>query len=81
VTTRRLSVKPTDEHGGLGLGIFIAKTLLERSGARLVLANRKPPEKGALVAIEWTRGEFEKTAAEMLSRDRNRVEVSLIAEG
>src|SRR5688572_11590605 len=58
VTTRRLSVKPTDEHGGLGLGIFIAKTLLERSGARLVLANRKPPEKGALVAIEWTRGEF-----------------------
>ncbi len=81
VTTRRLTVKPTDEHGGLGLGIFIAKTLLERSGARLVLANRKPTEKGALVAIEWTRGEFEKTAAEMLGRERNRAEVSLIAEG
>ena len=35
--------RPT-EHDGLGLGIFIAKTLLERSGARLRLANRKSPE-------------------------------------
>ena len=43
------------EHGGLGLGIFIAKTLLERSGARLRLANRKPPENGALVTVEWPR--------------------------
>ena len=31
-----------DEHVGMGLGFFIAKTLLERSGARLELANRRP---------------------------------------
>ena len=60
VTTRRADVPaPTEqgnvEHGGLGLGIFIAKTLLERSGAKLQLANRKPPETGALVTIEWPR--------------------------
>src|SRR5688572_20982021 len=53
VTTRRFDVQPSDEHGGLGLGIFIAKTLLERSGAELKLANRKPPEKGAVVTVEW----------------------------
>ena len=29
-----------DEHVGLGLGFFIAKTLLERSGARLEACNR-----------------------------------------
>ena len=59
VTTRRLSVTPTDEHGGLGLGIFIAKTLLERSGAVIRLGNRKPPDKGAVVSIEWKRRDFE----------------------
>ncbi|HWT30482.1 MAG TPA: ActS/PrrB/RegB family redox-sensitive histidine kinase [Propylenella sp.] len=59
VTTRRLSVTPTDEHGGLGLGIFIATTLLERSGAVMRLGNRKPPDKGAVVSIEWKRREFE----------------------
>ncbi|WP_346927999.1 ATP-binding protein, partial [uncultured Arthrobacter sp.] len=60
VTTRRADAQLAGEHGGLGLGIFIAKTLLERSGARLRLLNRKPPEKGALVSIEWPRVEFEK---------------------
>lgn len=62
VTTRRADAQLAGEHGGLGLGIFIAKTLLERSGARLSLSNRKPPEKGALVSIEWPRAEFEKRA-------------------
>jgi two-component system, sensor histidine kinase RegB len=60
VTTRRADSVPTGEHNGLGLGIFIAKTLLERSGARLRLANHKPPEKGAVVTIEWPRGQFER---------------------
>jgi two-component system sensor histidine kinase RegB len=44
---------------GMGLGFFIAKTLLERSGARLVLANRPPPETGAVVTVIWPRGRFE----------------------
>ncbi len=32
------------EAGGLGLGLFIAKTLLERTGARLTFGNREPPK-------------------------------------
>ena len=44
---------------GLGLGFFIAKTLLERSGANLTFENRPAPEHGAVVHIEWPRGAFE----------------------
>ena len=40
---------------GLGLGFFIAKTLLERSGASLQLTNRPPPDHGATVVITWPR--------------------------
>ncbi len=43
------------EAGGLGLGLFIAKTLLERSGAVLDLANRAPPGRGAVIRIAWPR--------------------------
>ena len=51
--------EPADEHIGMGLGFFIAKTLLERSGARLDLANRLPPEGGAAVTVIWPRAKFE----------------------
>ena len=67
VTTRRADAQPVAEYGGLGLGIFIAKTLLERSGARLQLANRRAPEKGALVTVEWPRAEFERRGPDPLS--------------
>lgn len=40
--------------GGLGLGIFIAKTLLGRTGARLAFEN-VTPEGGAQVRIVWPR--------------------------
>ncbi|MFQ5626085.1 MAG: ActS/PrrB/RegB family redox-sensitive histidine kinase [Methyloligellaceae bacterium] len=43
-----------EEHG-MGLGFFIAKTLLERSGARLEFANRQAPAHGAQVKIIWPR--------------------------
>lgn len=43
---------------GLGLGFFIAKTLLERSGARLSLRNARPPGSGAVVEIVWPREAF-----------------------
>ena len=43
--------------GGLGLGLFIAKTLLERSGATIVFANRTDCN-GAKVAISWPRQVF-----------------------
>jgi two-component system sensor histidine kinase RegB len=59
VTTRG---RPEDGHdgvdheaGGLGLGFFIAKTLLERNGARLKFANRAVPETGAQIRIVWPR--------------------------
>ncbi|MGV3652481.1 MAG: ActS/PrrB/RegB family redox-sensitive histidine kinase [Devosia sp.] len=46
--------------GGLGLGIFIAKTLLERSGARLGFSNADP-EGHARIVITWPRGAVEAT--------------------
>jgi two-component system sensor histidine kinase RegB len=45
---------------GLGLGFFIAKTLLERSGAKLSLINQAPPLHGATVTVTWNRVEFER---------------------
>jgi two-component system sensor histidine kinase RegB len=50
-----------DEHIGMGLGFFIAKTLLERSGAQLELANRPDPARGAVVTVIWPRTKFEHT--------------------
>jgi two-component system sensor histidine kinase RegB len=47
------------EHTGMGLGFFIAKTLLERSGARIELANRPAPARGAMVTVVWPRARFE----------------------
>ncbi len=49
-----------DEHIGMGLGFFIAKTLLERSGATLALANRPAPQEGAVVTVMWPRSRFER---------------------
>ncbi len=45
---------------GLGLGLFIAKTLLERSGARLSMKNQVPPLHGAEVTLVWRRADFER---------------------
>lgn len=50
-----------DEHIGMGLGFFIAKILLERSGAQLELANRLEPARGAVVTVTWPRERFEQT--------------------
>ncbi len=44
-----------DSAGGLGLGLFIAKTLLERSGAKLTFENGGPERPGARVSVEWPR--------------------------
>ncbi len=48
---------------GLGLGFFIAKTLLERSGAKLSLINQAPPLHGATVTVTWNRADFERSLA------------------
>ncbi|HEX9322964.1 MAG TPA: ActS/PrrB/RegB family redox-sensitive histidine kinase [Xanthobacteraceae bacterium] len=48
------------EISGLGLGVFIAKTLLERTGAALSFANRAAPEHGASVRVRWRREDYER---------------------
>lgn len=51
--------KNTQNAGGMGLGFFIAKTLLERSGGKISFENRawrsEPHRKGAWIGIEWPR--------------------------
>ncbi len=61
VTTRRSIGTKVDEGKatGLGLGFFIAKTLLERSGATVGIANRDSPAHGAVVTVTWPRHAFE----------------------
>ncbi len=51
-----------NEAGGLGLGIFIAQTLLARTGATLQFGNR---EQGARVTITWDRARLEGSAPEI----------------
>ncbi len=47
--------------GGLGLGLFIAKTLLERNGAQLDFSNQtRKNGSGAKVMIIWPRQSFER---------------------
>lgn len=48
--------------GGLGLGFFISKTLLERTGAELDVYNQKPPREGAVVKATWNRSAIEAPA-------------------
>lgn len=48
------------EATGLGLGFFIAKTLLERTGATVDFENRSFPDRGAVVRIQWGRTDFER---------------------
>ena len=65
MTSRRRSGSEGEE-SGLGLGFFIAKTLLERTGAALAFLNRPAPDKGAVVRVRWARGDFETTAESIL---------------
>jgi two-component system sensor histidine kinase RegB len=60
--SRRSASRP--EYEGMGLGLFIAKTLLERSGARLTFANGTEPfgaittpgtRSGAVIEVIWPR--------------------------
>jgi two-component system sensor histidine kinase RegB len=66
VTSRRRPAGDAEE-SGLGLGFFIAKTLLERSGATLAFLNRPAPEQGAVVRVRWPRADLETAEPEGLS--------------
>lgn len=59
-TRRHNAINGQGRAGGLGLGFFIAKTLLERSGAVLSIENRAEPANGAVVTISWPRAIFER---------------------
>jgi two-component system sensor histidine kinase RegB len=61
--SRRPSAEAS-EHSGLGLGVFIARTLLERTGARVSFTNRTFPDHGAVVQIAWPRRSFETAGAQ-----------------
>jgi two-component system sensor histidine kinase RegB len=62
-SSRRRRMNVDGVTGGLGLGFFIAKTLLERSGATLTYENRPSPERGAVVRLRWERSKFEQKVA------------------
>ena len=53
-----------DHRPHLRLGLFIAKTLLERSGATLAFRNASGRGEGAMVIIEWPRERFLSEAGE-----------------
>jgi two-component system, sensor histidine kinase RegB len=59
-SSKRRRMNAGSETTGLGLGFFIAKTLLERTGATLDFENRVFPDRGAVVRIHWGRGDFER---------------------
>src|SRR5467141_3908243 len=67
--SRRRIDEAESDHGGLGLGVFIARTLLERTGAKVSFTNRTFPDHGAVVQIAWPRRRFEagETATEPAS--------------
>jgi two-component system, sensor histidine kinase RegB len=55
----RLGEPYVSSRDGLGLGFFIAKTLLERSGATVSHTNQSGPKRGALVQVQWPRAMLE----------------------
>jgi two-component system, sensor histidine kinase RegB len=59
VTTRGAGTLGSRQREGMGLGFFIAKTLLERSGATVKVSNQINPQKGAVVQIVWRRRDLE----------------------
>ncbi len=59
-SSKRRRMNAGGETTGLGLGFFIAKTLLERSGATLDFENRVFPDRGAVVKVRWGRSDFER---------------------
>ncbi|MCL4135202.1 UNVERIFIED_CONTAM: hypothetical protein GTU68_020880 [Idotea baltica] len=74
-TRKRRNTQKRPEYEGMGLGLFIAKTLLERSGAELTFSNAtqdshhetKTPQNlalmkdavGAIVTVKWSRANIE----------------------
>ena len=60
VTTRQGVAGGRTGHVGMGLGFFIAKTLLERTGALVTFQNARP--RGAVISARWPRARIETPA-------------------
>jgi two-component system, sensor histidine kinase RegB len=73
-TTRADRRAKSEEGAGLGLGLFIAKTLLERSGAKVGIANADLPKTGARITVRWPRDIFERGRAPAPVRSLRREE-------
>jgi two-component system, sensor histidine kinase RegB len=73
--TERAAPDRTEDAGelahGMGLGLFIAKTLLERSGASIMFYNATPEGLGARIRLQWPRTAFEKTSGDFTARERH----------
>ncbi len=63
LSRRRGADEAQTGRSGLGLGVFIARTLLERTGAKVSFTNRIFPDHGAVVQIVWPRERFEADAS------------------
>ncbi len=50
---------------GLGLGVFIAKTLLERTGAVIDIRNASEPGNGAVISVRWQRTDLDAALSPM----------------
>ena len=61
VTTRPGAEGSRTGHIGMGLGFFISKTLLERTGASVAFQNGRP--RGAIVSARWPRSKIEADSA------------------
>ena len=72
LSRRRGSEDPQSGRRGLGLGVFIARTLLERTGAKVSFRNRTFPDHGAVVQIAWPRSRFEATETKYQTNQRLR---------
>ncbi len=77
----RLPDVPRPEYEGMGLGLFIAKTLLERSGAELSFANGRDPfidpetvleRGGAVVDVSWPAAAITIATEEAIGLGENR---------
>lgn len=57
--SQRDGARRNEGTSGLGLGLFIARSLLERSGATVEYANAAPPAHGAVATVRWPRAAYE----------------------
>lgn len=64
--TTRPTARETGDYEGMGLGLFIAKTLLERSGGQISFGNGGP---GAVIRVSWPRDALEETGRTALGEN------------